>query len=224
MSWDKIWNNVFQTQKWGKYPSESVIRFVARNFYKENRRRCKILEVGCGTGANLWYLAREGFDVYGIDGSEAAIKKAKLRLRNDGLQVNLKVGDIENLPYADEYFDGIIDNECLAHNSFLNAEKILREIKRVLKVEGLFYSKTFSNKVYLGNIKRPRNKLEFNNLPEWPFKDRGFVRLTDRTGIKRLYGKNFEIISLDNSAFTDCNRARKVSEWIIICKNRKKPE
>lgn len=61
-----------------------MIRFIARNFYKvNNRESIKILEVGCGPGANLWYMNREGFTVYGIDGSETAIKKAEKRLKED---------------------------------------------------------------------------------------------------------------------------------------------
>ena len=62
MSWDNIWDEVFRSQPWGKYPSEDVIRFVARNFYKApDRSSVKILEVGCGPGANLWYIAKERF-------------------------------------------------------------------------------------------------------------------------------------------------------------------
>ena len=60
--WNKVWEKVFRENEWGKYPSESLIRFVARNFYKaDDRFAVKILEVGCGTGANLWYMLREGF-------------------------------------------------------------------------------------------------------------------------------------------------------------------
>lgn len=63
-----IWDMVFSNQEWGKYPSEDLIRFIARNFYKvENRKNVKILELGCGPGANIWYLAREGFSFCGVD-------------------------------------------------------------------------------------------------------------------------------------------------------------
>lgn len=62
MSNDNIWNSVFKNQEWGKYPSEDLIRFIARNFYSiKNRLDVKVLEIGCGPGANIWFLAREGF-------------------------------------------------------------------------------------------------------------------------------------------------------------------
>ena len=72
---DNIWNEIHETQAWGSYPSEHVIRFFARNYYSKERDKVKILDFGCGGGAHTWYLAREGFDVYAFDGAEAAVKK-----------------------------------------------------------------------------------------------------------------------------------------------------
>lgn len=106
MAWDQTWENVFKTQEWGKYPSEDLIRFVARNFYgAPSRKEIKILEVGCGTGANLWYVAREGFSVYGIDGSKTAVEKANARLNSEipGWSGELLIGDIISLPYNDAF-------------------------------------------------------------------------------------------------------------------------
>jgi len=71
-SWDQVWESVFKQQEWGKYPGESLIKFVARNFYKNDRKRVSLLEIGCGPGANIWFMAREGFNVTGIDGSQIA--------------------------------------------------------------------------------------------------------------------------------------------------------
>src|ERR1700722_13214770 len=75
-SWDPVWEQIFANQSWGKYPPEELIRFVARNYYRAaNRGDIKILEVGCGAGACIWYMAREGFCATGIDGSPSAIKQ-----------------------------------------------------------------------------------------------------------------------------------------------------
>ncbi|MFC6648215.1 class I SAM-dependent methyltransferase [Paenibacillus rhizoplanae] len=147
MAWDQTWEHVFKTQEWGKYPSEDLIRFVARNFYEApSRNEIRILEVGCGTGANLWYVAREGFSVYGIDGSKTAVEKAKSRLNSEipGWSGELLIGDIISLPYNDASFDAVIDNEAIATNSFENACEMYNEIYRVLKPKGKVYSRAFS--------------------------------------------------------------------------------
>ena len=55
-----IWENIFLENEWGKYPPVSIIKFVAKNFYKvEDKGKIKILEIGSGPGANLWFIARE---------------------------------------------------------------------------------------------------------------------------------------------------------------------
>ena len=89
--------NVFNDQYKGKgmssqrmYPNESLIQFIASNYFKldfDKRKKIKILEVGSGSGANLWMLAKEGFDVYGLDSSSKGNQLAKIHL-NDKWGVN----------------------------------------------------------------------------------------------------------------------------------------
>ena len=68
------WEDLFSTQDWGKYPPIELVKFIAKNFYsKEDKKDIRILELGSGTGANLWFCAREGFRVYGIDGSQVHV-------------------------------------------------------------------------------------------------------------------------------------------------------
>ena len=53
-----------------EYPNEELVRFISRNFNKlrlHEKRKIKILETGCGSGGNLWMLAEQGFDSFGID-------------------------------------------------------------------------------------------------------------------------------------------------------------
>lgn len=55
-SFDEVWENIHATQEWGKYPSEQVIRFVARNYYGKERHSIKMLDfgVGGGTTPGIW--------------------------------------------------------------------------------------------------------------------------------------------------------------------------
>lgn len=218
MTWDPVWEKVYRESEWGKYPGESLIRFVARNYYRRERNKIRMLEIGCGPGANIWYIAREGFKAYGIDGSSTAIEKAKNRLRAEGLGAKLLVSDAQNLSFPEDYFDAVVDNECLAHNSASSAAKILKEIGRVLKKGGLFYSRTFTDKTYVGQSRKKLARLEYNGVSDGPFANRGFIRLTDRNSISSLYAKQFEILSVDKLEWTNENGSWRVSEWIIICK------
>ena len=133
-----IWDKIFHDQEWGKYPSEDLIRFMAKYLYKSNgnRKNKKVLEIGSGPGANLWYLAREGFTIYGIDFPEKAVEISKSRLDSDIPNWSGKIiqGDITKLDFEDNYFDAIIDVQAGSCNDFSTAIKIYNEAYRVLKM------------------------------------------------------------------------------------------
>lgn len=216
-SWDPIWDEVFSSQEWGKYPSENLIQFIARNFYKAKRDEIRILEVGCGTGANLWYISREGFQAYGVDGSAVAISRAKERIISEGLHANLQIVDIVDLPFENDFFDAIIDNECVYSNNFENTQHIFKEISRVLKPGGKFYSRTFSDEMFIGEDPTEIAELEYSDITSGPLKGKGFVRLSSKKTINVLYGKYFRIESIDYLEYTTNNENFLIKEWIVIC-------
>lgn len=82
-------------------------------------------------------MNREGFTVYGIDGSETAIKKAEKRLKEDIQDgkgnYSLYVGDIISLPFEDNFFDAVIDCEVTYANQYSEAKKMFAEMYRVVR-------------------------------------------------------------------------------------------
>ena len=219
-SWDPVWDRVFSENAWGKYPAENLIRFVARNFYRAKRAEVRILEVGCGTGANLWYCSREGFDAYGIDGSAIAIEQAAERMRMEGCRATLRVGDIVNLPYAPEMFDAVLDVECVYCNNIQNTRRIFKEISRVLKPKGKFFSRTFSDQQFIGSDYEVLGPNEYTKIKEGPLAGKGFVRLTSVEGAHSLYGESFDLISVDRQDLTLNNRTEVISELIVVAEKR----
>ena len=141
MAWDPIWERVFSSQAWGKYPGEDLIRFVARNYYSApDRAAVRILEVGSGTGANLWFLAREGFAAFGAEGSPTAAQQARDRLAAECPGWNaaprhgeIVIGDIGRLPWPDGHFDALVDSEAVYCNSYDDSRAIYREMHRVAR-------------------------------------------------------------------------------------------
>ncbi len=134
----------FEAQR--KYPNEELLRFLGVNFFnktcKKDRKNIKVLEVGCGSCANLWMVATEGFDAHGIDLSHESLVLGQKMLDNWGVKANLKQGSFLDLPYESCSFDIIIDvfsMNCVNHDDFLMG---LDEVYRVLKKDGLFFSYT----------------------------------------------------------------------------------
>ena len=130
------WEKIHAGREWGGYPSEHVIRFVARNFYSApDRSKVKILDFGCGAGANTWYLANEGFDTYAFDGSKSAVARAEKNLAKKGLAAHFLVADGIQLPYESETFDAIIDNVMIYSNTLANIRMMYGECHRFLKTD-----------------------------------------------------------------------------------------
>ncbi|HHQ4659139.1 TPA: class I SAM-dependent methyltransferase, partial [Aeromonas hydrophila] len=101
-----------------RYPNESLIGFLASNFYhlsQKERGECRILEIGCGSGANIWMLAKEGFETWGIDLSSAGIELCKQVIASWNVNAQLDVGSMTELPYPDGYFDAIVDVVSMQH-------------------------------------------------------------------------------------------------------------
>src|SRR3989344_8080282 len=76
-----------------RYPNEALVQFLAAHFFdlsKAARKRIKILELGCGSGANLWMLAREGFDTYGVDAAPTALSLCKKMLHSWKVSAHLR--------------------------------------------------------------------------------------------------------------------------------------
>src|SRR4026208_2572329 len=110
MGWDQVYSKGFMTM-W--YPHEDIVRFCARLIQKQlthdeydvKRPVESVLDLGCGNGRHAMYFARQGFNAAGIDVSAQAIAWAKDWADREHLKIDFRVGDIENLPFADGSFD-----------------------------------------------------------------------------------------------------------------------
>lgn len=124
-----------------RYPNEALIRFVAGL-----DTRGKALELGCGSGANLWMMAREGFEVYGIDSAPTGLVYCAQMLESYGVTADLKQGDMCKLPYQNEEFDVIFDVVSMESLNIEQHKECVKEILRCLKPGGAFFSYTLGDR------------------------------------------------------------------------------
>ena len=104
--------------------------------------RCRILELGCGTGA-LWEENIErippAWDVTLSDFSEGMLEGTWRKLEKLH-SFQYKVIDAQSIPFGKGTFDAVIANHMLYHVP--DREAALREIRRVLVPGGRFYAST----------------------------------------------------------------------------------
>ena len=133
-AWDKTFKE--KGKIWLK-PQENIPS-LAKKWKKEGVKR--ILDLGCGTGRHLVYLAKKGFEVYGIDISKTGIKIASGWLKKEKVKAKLKVGDIhKKLPYKDCFFDAIVCIRVLNHGKIEWIRKTINEMYRVLREGGYVF-------------------------------------------------------------------------------------
>lgn len=110
----------------------------------------EILEVGSGVGAQTQILLEHfpQLKISCVDASTAQVERARKTLKDKiaNGQVNIQVGDAMDLPFDDDKFDGAFVCWLLEH--LQNPIEVLKEIKRVLKANGIIYCNEVFNSTF----------------------------------------------------------------------------
>jgi cyclopropane fatty-acyl-phospholipid synthase-like methyltransferase len=104
-----------------------------------------VLDVGCGTGENILFLAARGFDTVGIDGAPTAIRKARAKAKARGLNVRFEIADALDLSLT-ETFDTAIDSGLFHVFSDEDRPRFADSLARVVRPGGTYFLMCFSER------------------------------------------------------------------------------
>jgi ubiquinone/menaquinone biosynthesis C-methylase UbiE len=93
-----------------------------------------VLEIACGTGRNFPYYPQDTY-VTGIELSAAMLDLARARAAALGIDADLRQGDAQALPFADDSFDAVVCTISLC--TIPDDRQAVREAWRVLRPGGL---------------------------------------------------------------------------------------
>ncbi len=109
----------------------------------------RILDAGCGSGRNLVYLLREGYEVYAVDPDPQAVESVRAlakRLAPALPESNFRVEAVEQMSFDDACADVVISNTVLHFaRDDAHFESMLHGSWRVLKPGGLFFCRLGSS-------------------------------------------------------------------------------
>lgn len=189
------------------------------NFNRKNFKKLKVLDHGCGTGRHVVFLAQQGIKTYGVDISQSGLEFTKKILEEKKLKAKLKLISNNNLPYRDNFFDGVISFAVLFYLNLEDIKKIIKEIRRVLKPQGKALFVLRSDKDYrygrgkkIGEntfvIKKKNKSLNVSN------ENGMLMHFFNISEIKRLF-KKFSIVQIDKMFITYNNQKFWDFDYVI---------
>lgn len=125
--YDRHYSNYFDYEGNKRYVDYLLLKLKDVSFIKDQ----KVLDAGCGVGL-LGSILKERYklNVYGIDKSKEAIKKASAS------GIFARNSNVEKIwPYKSNNFDMVISQQVIEH--LINPDFFIEEAKRVLKKGGL---------------------------------------------------------------------------------------
>lgn len=131
--WDRIYRAGQQLSVW---PWSNVVSYVSRLIKRTKIER--VLELGCGAGANIPFFLSKGIDYYAMEGSEYEVKSLKERFPE--LSDHILCGDFTRSIPFETSFDLILDRAAISHNSLVDIQKTIEMASKLLRTGGIFLS------------------------------------------------------------------------------------
>jgi len=130
--WDEIWKTEEGRAWW--LESEPFVVSLLPRFKTEGLEQ--VLDLGFGLGRHSILLAKEGFEVYGIDNSPAGLQFALQWAEREGMALDLALGDMSRLPYASDFLDLILAWNVIYHGTVAEIHRTISEMERCLRPGG----------------------------------------------------------------------------------------
>lgn len=135
------WYSSDQIQSYDKGPYRfhlrkriEYVKKILSNYVNNNKNK-KILDLGCGDGANLRWLANFSNDICGADYNFLRLSRAEKNMSKVEIPVKFFLIDIMSLPFKENSFDIIFFNHVIEH--IQEDLKALRNIYKITKKGGL---------------------------------------------------------------------------------------
>lgn len=220
--YDSVWEEIFSSRTWGRYVAEDLVRFVAREIAaRGDRTPLKALELGCGPGANLCFLANEGIAFDAIEGSPTAAAQAQARLDREhpGWRGRIVAGNFCRMPDDFTGYDFVLDSEAIYCNDFAESRQVITEIHKRLKMGGAFWSRTFAPGTWGVASGTPIGQ-DYWLANAGPLVGKGPVRLTPLESLPALYGDAWASINVGEITRHDGDPGQIIREWIVVARKR----
>lgn len=188
-------------------PDENLVSYVDKGLFGKGRA----LDIGCGNGRNSIYLAKQGFEVDGIDFSRASIEWAHQKAYEENVTVNFLNQSIFDFQVQHSSYDFVYDSGCLHHIKPHRRNQYIKKIVDILRPGAFFGLTAF-------NLKGGANISDYEVYRE--FSMHGGIGFSEFK-LKSILSPYFEIVELrEMKEVSDNSLYGKSFCWTILMKRR----
>ena len=175
-----------------------------KNYREYFTGKGKCLDLGCGIGQYSKELMSYGYEVISADISDIALEKVK-EFNDNVVKVDMK----EELPFSEKEFDLVFANLSIHYFSDEDTKKLMLEVKRILKEDGLFIGSVNGIQGY-EKIKDTAVELE----KHYWFNKNKYVRLFDKDDLEK-YLDVFEILNIEEKGTVRFNHKKNYLVFFV---------
>ncbi|MFO7837016.1 MAG: class I SAM-dependent methyltransferase [Candidatus Thorarchaeota archaeon] len=121
-------------------PNVYKFLYLLQRLERDNEIDRTVLDCGAGgLRPSLALFDRLGYETHGIDISDEQVKKASEFCERHGLDLDIQIGDMREIPFDNESFGLVYSYNSIFHLTKTDSAKAMREMRRVLKTPGYLY-------------------------------------------------------------------------------------
>ena len=132
------WDEIFRREGRVYEAPALIMPEIADRLRRQGCRR--VIDLGCGSGRHVVYLAQQGFHVTGLDNSPTALRLTREWAAADGVDASLVRADMRRpLPLASSTFDALVTTQVIHHTFLATVRRTAAEIGRVVRPGGMLF-------------------------------------------------------------------------------------
>ncbi len=215
--WEKTYASGTHLSVW---PWSDIVSLVNRHCKPLiTRGGGRVLELGCGAGANIPFFRALGMDYSAIEGSSTIVRQ--LHERYPDLADKIHIGDFtQEQPFQSD-FDIVIDRASLTHNTTSSIRGALQMAFDSLQEGGIFIGTDWFSKNHTDFKGGEQSEDEFTrkNHTKGQFVGVGNVHFSDEPHLRNLFSK-FEIIFMEEKLFRrhEPKDKHQFASWNIVAR------
>ncbi len=128
----------FHLMYWRKPPWDTGISPPELIAFMQNHPPGRALDLGCGTGTNVITLSKAGWEAVGVDFVGKAVRKARQKARQAGIQASFFTDDVTQLNQIEGRFDLILDMGCFHSLPPNDRPAYIENVERLLAPRGTY--------------------------------------------------------------------------------------